>query len=144
MRLTLCLLLTLAAPGLAQTRAAALRKMEAAMGPMPALDRARSLAVETLLTEDTGSYTRTRLTYEPEPGRKVHAWLLAPKAGGRRPAVLCLHQTTNIGKDEPVGAGPKENLHYGKELAEQGTGPPLAAQPCALHSNPCCPTETEL
>ena len=120
MRLTLCLLLTLAAPCLAQTRAAALRKMEEVMGPMRALDRARSLAVETLLTEDAGSYMRTRLTYEPEAGRKVHAWLLVPKTGGRRPAVLCLHQTTSIGKDEPVGAGPKGNLHYGKELAEQG------------------------
>ncbi|HEY3440762.1 MAG TPA: alpha/beta fold hydrolase [Paludibaculum sp.] len=120
MRLALCVLLTLAAPSLAQTRAAALRKMEAAMGPMPALDRTRRLAVETLLTEEAGAYVQTRLTYEPEAGRKVHAWLLVPKAGGRRPAVLCLHQTTSIGKDEPVGAGPKENLHYGKELAEQG------------------------
>ncbi len=90
------------------------------MGPMPKLNRHRSLAVETLNTEDAGTYTRTRLTYEPEAGRKVYAWLLVPKAGGRRPAVLCLHQTTRIGKDEPIGMGPKKNLHYGKDLAEQG------------------------
>jgi dienelactone hydrolase len=87
---------------------------------MPKLDRHRSLAVETLKTEDAGAYTRARLTYEPEAGRKAYAWLLVPKAGGRRPAVLCLHQTTRIGKDEPIGMGPNANLHFGKELAERG------------------------
>lgn len=90
------------------------------MGPMPRLDRARNLHVQTLSTVDAGSYTQTKLTFEPEPGRKVFAWLLTPKTGGRRPAALCLHQTTRIGKDEPVGVGPKVNLHYAKELAERG------------------------
>jgi dienelactone hydrolase len=120
MRLALSILMAAALPALAQTRAEALRKMELAMGPMPKLDRSRSLAIATLSTEDAGTYTRTKLTYEPEAGRKVYAWLLVPKAGGRRPAALCLHQTTRIGKDEPAGAGPKENLHYAKELAERG------------------------
>lgn len=125
MRFVLCWLLVLATPGRAQSRAGtvreeALRKMEMAMGVMPHLDRKRSLAVKTLATEDAGTYTRTKLTYEPEPGRIVHAWLLVPKAGGRRPAVLCLHQTTSLGKEEPIGAGPRDNLHYGQELAEQG------------------------
>lgn len=120
MCIAICLLMTMAAPCLAQPRAEALRKMEQAMGPMPQLDRKRSLAVETLSTEDAGTYLRIRLTYEPEAGRKVHAWLLVPKAGGRRPAVLCLHQTTRIGKDEVIGMGPMTNLHYGKELAERG------------------------
>jgi dienelactone hydrolase len=119
MRLALSLLL-LALPAVAQTRAEALQKMELAMGPMPKLDRARNLAITTLSTEDAGSYTKTKLTYEPEPGRKVYAWLLVPKTGGRRPAALCLHQTTKLGKDEPAGAGPKGNLHYAKELAERG------------------------
>ncbi|MBI2689635.1 MAG: alpha/beta fold hydrolase [Acidobacteria bacterium] len=105
---------------IAQTRAEALRKMEQAMGPFPKLDRKRGLAVRRLSTQDAGSYTKTRLTYEPEPGRKVYAWLLVPKSGGRHPAALCLHQTTRIGKDEPVGEGPKDNLHYARELAEQG------------------------
>lgn len=113
-------LLVLIVPVFAQTRAEALRKMEQAMGPLPKLDRGRGLAVETLSTEDAGTYTKTKLTYEPEAGRKVYAWLLVPKAGGRRPAALALHQTTKLGKDEPAGAGPKENLHYAKELAERG------------------------
>ncbi|HEU0118929.1 MAG TPA: alpha/beta fold hydrolase [Bryobacteraceae bacterium] len=121
MRLLVPLLLAALAPcAFPQSRAEALRKMELAMGPMPRLDRARNLHVQTLSTVDAGSYTQTKLTFEPEPGRKVFAWLLTPKTGGRRPAALCLHQTTRIGKDEPVGVGPKVNLHYAKELAERG------------------------
>jgi dienelactone hydrolase len=34
--------------------------------------------------------------------------------------MLCLHQTTAIGKDEPVGLGGKVNLRYAQELAERG------------------------
>src|SRR5262249_5721107 len=41
-------------------------------------------------------------------------------AGTRSPAMLALHQTTKIGKDEPVGIGPMKNLHYGLELAQRG------------------------
>ena len=118
MRLALSLLFVL--PALAQSRGEVLRKMEAAMGPMPKLDRQRSLNVQTLVEEDAGTYTKTKLTYEPEPGRTVSAWLLIPKAGGRRPAALALHQTTRLGKDEPAGAGAKVNLHYAKELVENG------------------------
>lgn len=113
-------LLLLALPLLAETRAEALRKMEQVMGPMPALDRKRSLNIQTLATEDAGSYTRTRLTYEPEPGRHVYAWLLVPKAGGRRPAALCLHETTRVGKDSPIGRGTRPDRDYAKELAERG------------------------
>jgi len=34
--------------------------------------------------------------------------------------MLCLHQTTRIGKAEPAGIGGKPNLHYARELAERG------------------------
>jgi predicted dienelactone hydrolase len=34
--------------------------------------------------------------------------------------MLCLHQTTGIGKGEPAGLGGLPNLHYAKELAEDG------------------------
>ncbi|MBM3765852.1 MAG: alpha/beta fold hydrolase [Acidobacteria bacterium] len=96
------------------------RKMELAMGPFPALDRRSPLRVVTESTEDAGTYTRSKITFEPEPGRTVPAWLLVPKGKGRTRAALCLHQTTRIGKDEPIGRGPKVNLHYAKELAERG------------------------
>ena len=94
--------------------------MEIVMGPLPVLDRNFDLHVEMGEQQDAGTYTRTRLSYRPETGRTVFAWLLVPKAGRRGPAALCLHQTTRIGKDEPIGRGPKPNLHYAMELAERG------------------------
>jgi pimeloyl-ACP methyl ester carboxylesterase len=44
--------------------------------------------------------------------------LEAPES--RRPAVLCLHQTVAIGKDEPVGLGGNPDLRYALELARRG------------------------
>ena len=55
-----------------------------------------------------------------EPGSIVYAWLLIPYGAHNAPAALCLHQTTQIGKDEPAGLGGKANLHYAAELAERG------------------------
>ena len=41
-------------------------------------------------------------------------------AGTKLPAVLCLHQTIKIGKDEPVGLGANQELAYARELAARG------------------------
>lgn len=119
MRLALSLLTLFSISAMAQSKGP-LRKLEQVMGALPPADRERSLDVKILLTEDVGTYTRTKLTYEPEAGRKVYAWLLVPKAGGKLPAAICLHQTTAMGKDEPIGLGQNENMQYGKELAERG------------------------
>ena len=52
------------------------------------------------------------------------AWLLIPDAIARSkqrgPAMLCLHQTVAIGKDEPAGLGTNPDLDYARELAERG------------------------
>ena len=49
------------------------------------------------------------------------------RRGHRRPAVLCLHQTVAIGKDEPVGLGGKPDLRYAMELAraDMSRSPPI-------------------
>src|SRR5262249_48880751 len=65
-----------------------------------------------------------KISFASEPGDRVPAWLLVPHAsedsGKKRPAVLCLHQTTPIGKDEPAGLGTNPDLAYARELAERG------------------------
>lgn len=104
-------------------RAHILSHLEAVMGPLPGGERRVPLEVRVLETFDETAFVRKRIRYASEPGDRVPAWLLIPKrrtALERLPAVLCLHQTTAIGKDEPIGLGGKENLHYGKELAERG------------------------
>lgn len=98
--------------------------MELVMGPLPDDSRRVPLEVEFVSDEvTTEKYTRRKLKYTPEPGDRVPAWLLIPRdipAGTRRPAMLCLHQTNRVGKDEPVGLGGLPNLKYAHELAERG------------------------
>ncbi|MFQ3591729.1 MAG: alpha/beta fold hydrolase [Gemmataceae bacterium] len=95
--------------------------MKAAMGEFPA--KGDPLDVRISQKHEHESYTRYKLTYGTENGDRVPAWLLIPKGkppGGKWPAVLCLHQTVAIGKDEPVGLGKREELQYAKHLTERG------------------------
>ncbi|WZO96764.1 alpha/beta fold hydrolase [Isosphaeraceae bacterium EP7] len=103
-------------------RAHVMGNLQRVMGPVPGAGRRVPLDVQVVETFDEPAYTRTKITYASEPGDRVPAWLLVPKkpASGPRPAMLCLHQTTTIGKDEPVGLGGKPHLRYAKELAERG------------------------
>lgn len=93
------------------------------MGPLPDESHRVPLDVESISEESTDKYVRRKLKFTPEPGDRVPAWLLIPhgiRDGGRAPAMLCLHQTNNVGKDEPVGLGGLRNLQYAHELAERG------------------------
>ncbi len=102
-------------------RAHILAHLQEVMGPLPGGERRVPLDVQIVETIDEPAYLRKKVTFATEPGDRVPAWLLIPKNGqSRHPAVLCLHQTTRIGKDEPVGLGGKPNLRYAKELAERG------------------------
>lgn len=97
--------------------------MELVMGPLPGADRRVPLALEVVAEEQTAKYVRRKIRFTPEPDDRVPAWLLIPhvrlgKPAG--PAMLCLHQTTGIGKDEPAGLGGLKSLHYAHELAERG------------------------
>lgn len=98
-----------------------LAEMQMVMGPMP--DDSRRVDLDPQVTEEVESerWVRRKLTYVPEAGDRVPAYLFIPKGlTGKVPAVLCLHQTTQIGKGEPAGLGGLENLHYARELAERG------------------------
>ncbi|MCA9061827.1 MAG: VCBS repeat-containing protein [Planctomycetaceae bacterium] len=95
--------------------------MSRAMGPLPPPEQRVPLAVQIDSKDDAGKYMRYRISYSPEPDDRVPAWLLIPKdRAGRGPAMLCLHQTTGIGKGEPAGLGGLPDLHYAHELAERG------------------------
>jgi acetyl esterase/lipase len=94
-----------------------LARLEEIMGPLPRSAKGRPRFRIDSEIED-GGLLRRHITYDNE----VPAWLLLPPNPTRRrlPAVLCLHQTTRIGKDEPAGLGGKPNLHYARELALRG------------------------
>jgi len=102
-------------------RADILRSFQEAAGPLPERFQQTPLDVRILKTEETPHYRRVKLSYQPEPGDQATAWLLIPKhLQDRTAAMLCLHQTTRIGKDEPVGLGGSPSLHYAHELAQLG------------------------
>ena len=93
------------------------------MGPLPDPSRRVPLDVQFVSEELTDKYIRRKITFVPEPDDRVPAWLLIPRnilGETKCPAMLCLHQTNHVGKDEPVGLGGLSSLHYAHELAERG------------------------
>jgi dienelactone hydrolase len=105
----------------ARRREHILAGMRLVMGPLPADADKVPLAVQSGEETPTAHYVRKKITFAVEKGDRVPAWLLVPRgAKGKLPAVLCLHQTVAVGKDEPAGLGKRENLRYAHHLAERG------------------------
>lgn len=95
--------------------------MQRVMGPLPGPERKVPLDIQVSEEVKLSGFVRKKLTFAAEKGDRVPAYLLIPTGRmGKRPAVLCLHQTTAIGKGEPVGLGGKPNLRYALHLAERG------------------------
>jgi pimeloyl-ACP methyl ester carboxylesterase len=105
-------------------RAHILAHLQEVMGKLPGGERRVPLDVRIVSTSKEPGYTRKKITFATEPGDRAFAWLLIPDADrrpdGKVPAMLCLHQTIRIGKDEPVGLGDNKNLQYARELTERG------------------------
>ena len=99
-----------------------LANMQLVTGPLP--DRSKLVPLDVKVEEDVrvGDLLRRKLTFQSEPDDRVPAYLFIPpsKDTEKLPAILCLHQTTKIGKSEPAGLGPKTNLQYALELANRG------------------------
>jgi dienelactone hydrolase len=103
--------------------------MEEAMGPLPRPTQPLPLDVEIIETHEADGLIRRKLAYHTDrPDKRIRAWLLmASSVAGlteagvkRRPAVLCLHQTTPNGKDSPIGLSDRHSMHYALELARRG------------------------
>ncbi len=94
--------------------------LQAVMGPIPGNDKRSPLEMKVESEEKVGELTRKKITYQTEPGDRVAAWLYIPPGKGPFAAVLCLHQTTASGKDEPAGLGGSPNLQYALHIAERG------------------------
>lgn len=100
-----------------------LRSMQQVMGKLP--NRDKLLPLDVKVTEETivGKLLRRKLSFQSETGSRVGAYLFLPlqvNAEKKLPAVLCLHQTTRLGKSEPAGLGGKPSMHYALELAKRG------------------------
>jgi len=105
-------------------RAHVIAHMESVMGALPRPLDPVPLDVEVQETvELDNGLVRKHITYHTDQtDQRVAAYLFIPKhaAGEKLPAMLCLHQTTNVGKGEVAGFGGNPNLHYGVHLAQRG------------------------
>lgn len=103
-----------------KARRQVLEGMQAVMGNLPEIKKGKVEIVE-IEKEELQAFTRTKIKYRSPDGDWIPAYLLTPKNLKRiAPAMVCLHQTTKIGKEEPAGIGGSANLQYAKELAERG------------------------
>ena len=102
-------------------RVAIHKSMEVVMGEFPNSSRRVPLDMRIESEEETPRYIRRKVTFAVEPGDRVPAWLLVPK-NLKLPAaaVLCLHQTTPLGKDELAAIGGRDNRWFAHEVAERG------------------------
>ncbi|MDA1014239.1 MAG: alpha/beta fold hydrolase [Planctomycetota bacterium] len=102
--------------------------LESVMGPLPRPKSPVKLGTKTLEeTQLPNGLVRRKLQYHTDSeSRTLNAYLFIPpdvlstSSKPKRPAVLCLHQTTRIGKQEPAGMGGNPNLHYALHLARRG------------------------
>jgi hypothetical protein len=107
-------------------RAEIVAGMESVMGRLPGPEKKCPLDMQVEDEVDCGSHVRRLITYASEPGARVPAYLLVPKAVlrgevARAPAVLCLHGTDNVvGHGTVVGLGTRPNRQYASELADRG------------------------
>ncbi len=100
----------------------ALMQMERAMGEFPQPSLRCDLDTQVVSVDDVEKYHRIKLTYAPDVGDRVPAYLLIPKAlKSPAAAMLCLHPTHfELGKAQLLGLGGKVSRWYAHELAERG------------------------
>ena len=106
-------------------RAEIVRGMEEVMGPLPGREKRCALDLRVEEETDGGLYVRRLITYAAEPGSRVPAYLLIPKAAigakKRLPAILALHPTDMQYGDRVVTEQLRANYRaYGRDLVERG------------------------
>lgn len=96
--------------------------LERVMGPFP--NPAKRVALDVQVLEEVkleGGLVRRKLSYQSDATDRVAAYLFLPEASAKAklPAILCLHQTTKLGKAESAGLNANP-LQYALDLARRG------------------------
>ncbi|MDY0099707.1 MAG: alpha/beta fold hydrolase [Bacteroidales bacterium] len=95
--------------------------MQQVMGPVPGSSKKVPLDLHIIKDTLIDGIRHMRVSFAAEKNDNVPAYLLIPSdLTGTVPGILCLHQTINIGKEEPAGLGGSPNLDYASELARRG------------------------
>ncbi len=91
------------------------------LGPMP--ERPANTQWHVLRTDELPGVTRQLVEYEGEPGQKVQAYLLRPKAPSKtklRPGIVALHPTTTRTIEPIAGVEGNADQQTGLTLARRG------------------------
>jgi dienelactone hydrolase len=88
----------------------------------PSARNSGPLEPKILEEQDFPHFIRKKVEYTGDPGERIRAWLFVPKGLRQKaPAMLCLHQTVQSGKDQCAGVAElKPELAFGPLLAERG------------------------
>src|SRR5438045_3632886 len=71
-----------------------LANMQFVMGQLPDDSKRVPLEVQVIETEELSRVTRMKISYVPERGDRISAYLLVPRElNGPAPAMVCLHGT---------------------------------------------------
>ena len=122
-------------------RAEIVRGFEQIAGPLPGREKRCALDVWIEEKTDCGAYERQLITYAAEPGSRVPAYLLVPKAAlasrKKTPAVLCLHPTDmEYGHRVTVEKLRDHYRAYAHDLAERGFVTLVPAYPVMANYQP--------
>ncbi len=97
--------------------------MEEAMGKLPDRSQLALLDISELERIEGDVYSRLKISFVPEKGDRVTAYLYLPKSRPperRFPAMLALHPTSPLGKGVVAGLSTRPNRGYALELARRG------------------------
>lgn len=73
------------------------------------------LSPEVIEEVDCGEYVKRKVAYFVEPDENISAYVLIPKnTKNKAPAVLCIHPTTSLGKEQTIG---NDNTEEGQDRA---------------------------
>lgn len=121
-------------------RARVLAAMQEVMGPLPGSEKRCAVDMRVEQETDGDAHVRKLISYASEPGARTPAYLLIPKevaqGAGRRPAVLCLHPTHDLGHKLVVGLGGNTSASYASELADRGFVTLAPAYPLLANYHP--------
>ncbi|MDP5006459.1 MAG: alpha/beta fold hydrolase [Verrucomicrobiales bacterium] len=104
-------------------RASIIAGFEEATGALPSREDLPDLDMQVTAKIETATYTRETITLASEAGDRTPAFLYLPKnliRGEKRPGILALHPTSQLGKKIVDGQGERPNRAYARELAERG------------------------
>jgi dienelactone hydrolase len=108
-----------------QRRSEVLRGMQEIMGPLPGKEKRCPLDVTIEEELDRGTFVQRLISYSPDPGSRVPAFLLIPKSvlttKAKAPAILALHSTDAVHGHRVLVEDLRPSYRaFGRDLAERG------------------------